>query len=253
MTRIVFPIAGSLLALTGALAAACFVRAFGIGFLALPRSSQATHAHEAHPSMLVGMGALAALCIALGLGATLWLPFLDPLVNQLVNIKVSGNLVLAGGMVLSSGSPKGGTVAPAALAGALVLLTLLPGILLAGWWRRGHRVSGPTWDCGLPGLTEDNEYTATAFSKPLRMIFAAFYQPRREIQTEFEVSAYYPTSVRFESGVEPAFETHLYSPLKERILARASRLRTIQAGSIHAYLAYIFITLVLLLLFGVRS
>ena len=78
LTRIVFPIAGSLLALTGALAAACFVRAFGIGFLALPRSSQATHAHEAHPSMLAGMGALAALCIALGLGATLWLPILGP-------------------------------------------------------------------------------------------------------------------------------------------------------------------------------
>ena len=253
LTRIVFPIAGSLLALTGALAAACFVRAFGIGFLALPRSSEATNAHEAHPSMLVGMGALAALCIALGLGATLWLPILDPLINQLLNTNVSGNLVLAGGLVLSSGSPKGGTVAPAALAGALVLLTLVPGILLAVWWRRGRRVPGPTWDCGLPGLTEDNEYTATAFSKPLRMIFATFYQPRREIQTEFEVSAYYPTSVRFESGVEPAFETHLYSPLKERILARASKLRTIQAGSIHAYLAYIFITLIVLLLFGVRS
>jgi hydrogenase-4 component B len=203
--------------------------------------------------MLAGMGALAALCIALGLGATLWLPILDPLVLQLVDTKVSGNLVLAGGLVLSSGSPKGGTVAPAALAGVLVLLMLLPGILLIVWRRRGRRVSGPTWDCGLPGLTEDNEYTATAFSKPLRMIFAAFYQPRREIQTEFEVSAYYPTSIRFESGVEPAFETHLYTPLKNKILARADRLRTIQAGSIHAYLTYIFVTLVLLLLFGVRS
>jgi hypothetical protein len=97
------------------------------------------------------------------------------------------------------------------------------------------------------------KFTATAFSQPLRTIFAAFNQPRREIQTEFEVSAYYPTPVRFESGIEPAFETHLYSPRKERILARASRLRTIQAGSIHAYLTYIFITLIVLLLFGVRS
>jgi hydrogenase-4 component B len=252
LTRIVFPIAGSLLALTGALAAACFVRAFGIGFLALPRSPQATDAHEAHPSMLAGMGTLAVLCVALGLGATLWIPILDPLVNELVNTKVSGSLVL-GGVVLSSGSPNGGTVAPAAIAGALLLLMLLPGILLTVWWRRGRRVTGATWDCGLPGLTEANEYTATAFSKALRMIFAAFYQPRREIQAEFEVSAYYPTSVRFESGVEPAFETHLYSPLKERILARASRMRAVQAGSIHAYLAYIFITLVVLLLFGVRS
>jgi hydrogenase-4 component B len=85
------------------------------------------------------------------------------------------------------------------------------------------------------------------------MIFAAFFQPRREIQTEFEVSAYYPTAIRFESEVEPPLERHLYFPLKDRIIARASRLQTIQAGSIHAYLTYIFITLVVLLLFGVRS
>jgi len=253
LTRIVFPVAGSLLALTGALAATCFVRAFGIGFLALPRSSQAAHVHEAHPAMLAGMGTLALLCIGLGLGATLWLPILDPLTNQLLGVRMSSNLVVSGGLALSSGSAAGGTVAPAALVGALVLLALLPGVLCAIWWRRGRKIPGPTWDCGLPGLTEYNEYTATAFSKPLRMIFAALFQPRREIQTEFEVSAYYPISVRFESEVEPAFETHLYSPLKDRIMARASRFRTIQAGSIHAYLAYIFITLVVLLLFGVRS
>ena len=251
LTRIVFPAAGALLALTGALAAVCFVRAFGIGFLALPRKPQNVQAHEAHPSMLVGMGGLALLCIALGLGATLWLPLLDPLTNQLLGGgSISRQLVLADHVTLSSGSLRGGTVAPAAL---LVLIAVLMGIAWGLWGRRARRVSGPTWDCGLPGLTEDNEYTATAFYKPLRMIFATFYQPRRDIQTEFEVSAYYTKSVRFESQVEPAFESKLYSPLKDRIMARASRLRTIQAGSIHAYLAYIFITLIVLLLFGVRS
>jgi hypothetical protein len=35
-------------------------------------------------------------------------------------------------------------------------------------------------------------------------------------------------------------------------MAAARRMRAIQAGSINAYLAYIFITLILLLLFGVR-
>ncbi|MBK5293443.1 MAG: hydrogenase 4 subunit B [Acidobacteriia bacterium] len=253
LTRMVFPVAGSLLALTGALAAACFVRAFGIGFLALPRSSQATQAHEVHVSMLAGMGFLAALCAGLGLGANLLLPIFDPLTVALLGVQMSGNLTMAGGIALSSGSPRGGTVAPAALAGLLVLLSLLAGVLLATWWRRGRRVQGPTWDCGLPGLTEYNEYTATAFSKPLRMIFAVLYQPRREILAEFEVSAYYPTSVRFETEVDPAFETHLYSPLKDWIIARANWLRTMQTGSIHAYLAYIFVTLILLLLFGVRS
>jgi hypothetical protein len=41
--------------------------------------------------------------------------------------------------------------------------------------------------------------------------------------------------------------------LKEFIVNLSIRLRGIQAGSIHAYLAYIFITLILLLLFGVRQ
>src|SRR6266478_2340399 len=49
LTRLAFPIAGALLALTAALAAACFVKAFGITFLALPRSPEAEEAREVNP------------------------------------------------------------------------------------------------------------------------------------------------------------------------------------------------------------
>ena len=104
----------------------------------------------------------------------------------------------------------------------------------------------------MPGLSEENEYTATAFSKPLRMIFSVLYKPRREIQAVFDVSPYFPKEIRFESEIEPTFEKRLYVPLKDLLLRFATRMRAIQAGSIHAYLAYIFVTLVLLLLFGVR-
>jgi hydrogenase-4 component B len=78
------------------------------------------------------------------------------------------------------------------------------------------------------------------------------YQPRREIQTVFDVSPYFPKEIRFESEIEPTFEKRIYDPLQGLILWSSLRMRAIQAGSIHAYLAYIFITLVLLLLFGVR-
>ena len=84
------------------------------------------------------------------------------------------------------------------------------------------------------------------------MIFAALYQPKREIQSQFDVSPYYPKAIVFESEVEQTFESRLYGPLKDKVLERANRFRAIQAGSIHAYLAYIFLTLVILLLFGVR-
>jgi hydrogenase-4 component B len=253
LTRMMFPIAGALLALTAALAAACFVKAFGIPFLALPRSEAAAAAKESPVSMQIGMGILAAGCVALGLGATWFVRLFDPITSQALGLRVSSSLIAANGMAMAAGTGRGGTVSTAgiavlglALGGAVALLVMLRS-------RGTRRVSGPTWDCGLPGLTADNQYTATAFSKPLRMIFSALYRPRREIQAEYEVSPYYPTAIRFESDIQPAFEKHFYDPLQHWILELARRMRGIQAGSVHAYLAYIFVTLILLLLFGVRG
>jgi hydrogenase-4 component B len=252
LTRILFPLAGSMLALTGALAAACFVKAFAITFLALPRGPESRSAHEAPRSMLVGMGWLAISCVALGLGATWFLSLFDGMNEQLLGSRLGSNLITAHGWVLSAGTPHGGTVSTAVIAIALLIL-LIPAVLLVSIAaRRFAPRRGPAWDCGLPGLSEDNEYTATAFSKALRMIFSVLYQPRREIQTVFDVSPYFPKAIRFESEIEPTFEKRLYVPLKDLLLRFATRMRAIQAGSIHAYLAYIFVTLVLLLLFGVR-
>ena len=155
-------------------------------------------------------------------------------------------------MLLTAGGTRGGSIATAAIAVLLLALGAAPLALWLIWGRKAGKTSGPTWDCGLPGLTAENEYTATAFSKPLRMIFGALFRPRREIQAEFDVSPYYPKSIRFESEIQPAFERHFYTPLQEGVLAAAARMRRLQAGSIHAYLAYIFATLILLLLFGVR-
>ena len=252
LTRILFPLAGSMLALTGALAAACFVKAFAITFLALPRSAESRTCHEAPRSMLVGMGSLAMACLVLGLGVTWFLPVFNALTEQLLGQRVGTNLISGHGLVLSAGTPHGGTVSTAVIGIGLVIL-LIPAVLLVSIGvRRFARRRGPTWDCGLPGLSEENEYTATAFSKPLRMIFSALYQPRREIQAVFDVSPYFPKEIRFESEIEPTFEKRLYLPLKDLVLWFSIRMRAIQAGSIHAYLAYIFVTLVLLLLFGVR-
>jgi hydrogenase-4 component B len=252
LTRILFPLAGSMLALTGALAAACFVKAFAITFLALPRSDESRGAHEAPRSMLVGMSCLTVACLSLGLGATWFLHVFDALTEQLLASRVGTNLITAHGWVLSAGTPHGGLVSTSVIAIALLFL-LIPAVLLvsiAG--RRFASRRGPAWDCGLAGLSEENEYTATGFSKALRMIFSVLYQPRREIQAVFDVSPYFPKAIRFESEIEPTFEKRLYEPLKDLLLRFATRMRAIQAGSIHAYLAYIFITLVLLLLFGVR-
>ncbi|HXQ27460.1 MAG TPA: hydrogenase 4 subunit B [Candidatus Acidoferrales bacterium] len=253
LTRILFPIAGSMLALTGALAAACFVKAFAITFLALPRGAESHHVHEAPRSMLIGMGWLTTACVFLGLGATWFLPIFDAMTEQLLGLRVGVNLITGKGLVLSAGTSHGGTVSTAVIGIGLLILMAPTALLASIGARRFGRRQGPTWDCGLPGLSSENEYTATAFSKPLRMIFSALYQPRREIQAVFDVSPYYPKEIHFESEIEPTFEKRLYAPLQDLILRLSIKLRAVQAGSIHAYLAYIFITLILLLLFGVRS
>jgi hydrogenase-4 component B len=253
LTRVAFPVAGALLALTAALAAACFVKAFGITFLALPRSEQAAQAREVSASMRAAMAILALLCVLLGLGATWFVPLFDPITDRALGVRASVDLVGGNGFLLSAGMARGGTVSTAAIAVFFVVLGAVPALLWLIWGRRGERRKGPTWDCGLPGLTAANEYTATAFSKPLRMIFAALFRPRREIQAEFDVSPYYPKAIHFESEIQPAFEKHFYDPLRDGILRLAVRVRGIQAGSVHAYLAYVFVTLILLLLFTVRG
>jgi len=253
LTRVAFPIAGALLALTAALAAACFVKAFGITFLALPRSEEAEHAREVSFSMRSGMAILALACVLLGLGATWFLPVFDAITNRAFGVAISGDLVAGNGFLLTAGSAMRGTVSTVAIALALMVLGSFPLLFWFVWKRKSVQVSGPTWDCGQPGLTAQNEYTATAFSKPLRMIFAALFRPRREIQAEYEVSAYYPKSFHFESEIEPTFEAHVYGPLRTAVLSISSRMRRLQTGSIHLYLAYVFVTLILLLLFGVRG
>lgn len=250
LVGLMFPIAGSLLALTGALAAACFVKAFGITFLALPRSPEAEHAHESPNTMIAGMAILAVSCFGLGIGASWFLPLFDGITSQLVGAAVGRDLSLANGFVISSGSPHGGSVSTAVIAAMLIAVAAIPAWLLAR--RFALRRVGPTWDCGLPGLGPENEYTATAFSKPLRMVFAALYQPRREIQAVFDISPYFPKAIHFESEIEPTFENRLYKPIQSMVYWISSRMRAIQAGSIHLYLAYIFVTLIVLLLFTVR-
>ena len=237
-----------MLALTGALAAACFVKAFGITFLAQPRSDHARHAHEAAPTMLIGQAILTAACIFLGLCPMIFLCLFNPVIHQLTNQELGSNLT--NGLVLSGLDPAAGTVSTLGITlGALCLLVVpfVLWLLLA----KGTQVrTGPTWDCGLKGLTPRMEYTATGFSKPIRMIFKALFRPRREVQREYDFSPYFAKTLRFESHVEEVFQTRLYRPLNRLVLRLSRRMRALQAGSIQAYLIYIFITLLLLLLFA---
>jgi hydrogenase-4 component B len=251
LTRLIFPLSGAVLALTSALAAACFVKAFGITFLAQPRSRHAEEAHEAAPTMRVGMAVLAGACVILGLFPTHFAPLLDPLTEQLTGQALSAQISLDGGLVLGSLTEKGGTVSTLGMVLMFGCLLPIPAALWLFFARRSRMRRGPTWACGQAGLSPQMEYTATGFSKPIRMIFKALFRPRRDVQREYDFSPRFATKLRFESHVEEVFVRRFYRPLRIWILRTSRRIRALQAGSVHAYLLYIFITLLVLLLLAV--
>src|SRR5262249_28139910 len=215
-----------------------------------PRSDLAAQAKEVSTTMVLGMSLLAGVCIFLGLFPTTFLTLFDPLTFQLTGERLSDQLSLANGLVLGNTQAFGGTVSTLGM--TLMGICLLPiPLVLWLWFGRGTKVRiGPTWDCGLSGLTPQMKYTATGFSKPIRMIFKALFRPRREVQREYDYSPYFAKTLRFESHIEEAFVARIYRPLNRGIVRLSRRMRALQAGSIQAYLNYIFITLLLLLMFA---
>jgi len=80
-------------------------------------------------------------------------------------------------------------------------------------------------------------------------VFSTIYQPTVKLETEFlEESRYFAKRRRFEFHIEPLFQAYFYDPLIVFVSGLADRMRIVQAGSLHLYLAYIFVTLVVLLL-----
>jgi hydrogenase-4 component B len=241
--RVAFPVGGALLGLTSALAAACFVKAFGITFLALPRSAGAGEARESHWLMLAPQAALAAGCVVLGLVPGPAIAALTRLAGALVGAAPPAPIAVGWLRVSAPGAFDWLSLPLAALAAAAAGLVPL---LLASRGALRRRVV-PAWGCGGE-LGAATEYTATAFSKPLMMIFSAIYRPTREV-SRVETAPYYPSEVRYRAELEPTFERFVYQPLVRGVLGLARRLRVIQAGSLHAYLAYVMTLVLLLVLF----
>jgi hydrogenase-4 component B len=238
-------LAVGILALTGGLAAAGFVKAFGITFLAIPRSAAAEHAHEAPLSMRVGMTILAAVCAGFGLAAV---PIMSILGSVLPSRAGFPTVAPVLGSVMLSAPGAFGQMSPLLVALGLVMVT-------AGVWV-GIRLfaTGPrlrvadTWGCGRITQTARMEYTSTAFAEPLRRVFAELYRPTKDLSIDFHPeSRYFVQSIEYRSEILPWFERYLYAPVVARVRWWALRTRAIQSGSAHAYLTYLVIALLGLL------
>jgi hydrogenase-4 component B len=243
---LIMPIAVAMLALTSGLAAACFVKAFGISFLAIPRSREAEHAHEARPSMQIGMAALALPCVVLGLAPTFFvrvmsaaLPNADGFAAADLTFTLALPLRVPGAV---------GEMSPPLLALGLVLVALVipVGFRLAGV-ERAFRL-GDTWGCGRIGQTPRMEYTAAAFAEPLRRVFAELYRPTKDLSIDFHPeSKYFVQAIGYRSEIHPWFERVLYDPLLTMLRGAATWTRRLQGGSLHLYLTYLAVALVVLL------
>jgi hydrogenase-4 component B len=244
---VLMPLAVGMLALTSGLAAACFVKAFGITFLAMPRTPRAAQAREVPRTMQVAMGMLALACIALGVSPSLVVPVLGAAVAGLGGLPHDLMPAMPGLTLQMPGAV--GAITPAALAAGLVLVPLAVVVAFRiGAANRRWRV-GDTWGCGRIGQTPRMEYTATAFAEPLRRVFAELYRPTEDLSIDFHPdSKYFVQSIAYRTEVHPWFERVLYAPVVSFLRRTAFRVRWLQAGSLHLYLLYMILALVALLL-----
>jgi hydrogenase-4 component B len=232
-----FPLAVGILALTGGLAAACFVKAFGISFLAMPRSDQAAQARESHWSMLAMMTMLAASCVVLGLAAPMVIRGLYGIIGSMPGFS-AGELLPPSPRLWLSAAHGAAQVSPLLMA---VLLGVIGFGAVLAIHTRGFRIRlADTWGCGRINQTPRMEYTASAFAEPLRRIFAELYRPTEDLSISVHPeSRYFIQSITYTSEVVPWFEKALYDPLTRGIRACATQVRRLQAGSVHLYLLYV--------------
>ncbi len=246
-SKLFLGICAAMLALTSGLAVACFVKAFGITFLAQPRSHYAKEAKEVALSMRVGMFFLAFLTIIFGLAAALIIKLLAKVSGSALGIDISNMSFSLNNFILTPQIAKNIYLSTPSLALWLILF----GIAVFAIYKifgRGKSVIYKNWDCGYYKLDSRNEYTATAFSKPFRIAFSFFLLPYRKTQ-KIRESFYHIKSFSYETHTTKVFKKYVYDPALALVFKTAKSMRRLQPGSIHLYLGYIFITLLLLIIF----
>lgn len=238
--KLLVPAAGVLLALAAALAAACFIRAFGTTYLGRPRSAAATRAHEADRWSLGAMIGGAALCLLAGIFPGFVIDWLQPVCT-----------LLTGGRMPPQASIPWLSIEPISASrssynGLVICLFLLAaGSLTAAVIHRFASRAvrrAPAWGCGYPAAAQ---YSATSLAQPLRRVFGAVVFAAHE-----DVSMPAPgdtAPARITRYMRDPVWAFGYAPLAKAVEFAAARLNRVQFLTIRTYLSFVFVTLVLLL------
>jgi hydrogenase-4 component B len=221
------------LALVGGLAVACFVKVFGVVFLGEPRSACVETAHEAPLAMRLAMLLGALLCLVIGLWPALVLQLVTPASQSLLPELVA---------------PALDDVAPLRMLSRFGAGLLLLGIGLAlvrrAILRRREVRTSSTWGCGYRGVTARMQYTAASFAQPLLAPFASIVPRRTHGAAPSEI---FPARAEYEEHLGDVAGERWILPAVRWIVASVGRLRILQQGRVQVYLAYVFVTLIVLL------
>jgi formate hydrogenlyase subunit 3/multisubunit Na+/H+ antiporter MnhD subunit len=242
--RFMIPAVGALLALSAALAAACFVKAYGVTFLGRPRTSAAENAQEVDRFSLAAMFILAALCFLAGVAPGPVIDLIAPVVQGLVGGRMPEQTYLPWASIVPIAESR------SSYNGLIILLFLAASGTLTAWFihRKATRATrrSDIWDCGYPDPTPATQYTSSSFAMPIRRVFGTTVFLVRE--TVDMPSPGDTRAARFHVKVlDPAWR-YFYGPAARAVLRVAAGLNQLQFLTIRRYLTLVFATLVLLLL-----
>jgi formate hydrogenlyase subunit 3/multisubunit Na+/H+ antiporter MnhD subunit len=242
--KLLVPAVGALLALSAALAAACFVKAFGVTFQGRPRSDAAANATETDAFSRAAMFALVGLCLAAGVLPGFVIDALGPVVQPLIGAHMpvqASQPWLSIIPIAEARSSYNGLLVLLFIAGSAGLCALAIHRFASHAWRRA-----PAWDCGAPDPSPATQYTAASFAQPIRRVFGTLlFAARESLDMPAPLD---PRPARFEVVVrDPVWES-LYAPISGAVAFVAERLNKLQFLTIRLYLSLVFLALVGLLL-----
>ena len=238
LLALAMPLSVGAVALTSGLGIAAMVKAFGVGFLARPRSAAAGAAREAPASMLAGMTLAAAACAVFAVAPVLLGPTLGQVLAVLPTLGGQASGPRLGTFLRLPGVP--GSISPAVLAAALVIAVVLAlGMARWGVRHRPSAVVAPLWACGADALGPRMQYTATSFAEPLQRVFDDVLRPDTDVEvTHFAESRYLVEKVTYRTRLEDPVEQRFYTPVVRVVTTWAQWVRRAHNGSIHLYLTY---------------
>ncbi|MEU0437494.1 proton-conducting transporter membrane subunit [Streptomyces sp. NPDC006290] len=243
---VALPLAVALVSLSAGLAAAVFVKALGVAFFARPRGPGAAGAKESPPLMLAAMGLLALWCAALALVPGL---LADALSRAVSASGLSGDGALRGGVLQVRLDNISSLLTPLWVVAALTVALVVATGLSRLYGRRRRRRDARLWDCGGGAPSPRMAYTAMSFAEPLQRVFDDVLAPEQDVNvTPVRESAYLVERVRFQHRVPDRIEHRLYEPVLGALARVGLAARRLAGGSVHLYLGYGFVALVVVLL-----